>query len=378
MQKEYIGAGSIGALESILAEYSAKKVFLVTGHRAYTLSGVKKELDRILAGCQVQRFSDFTCNPKIEDVNRGVEIFKKILPDIVIAGGGGSVIDMAKLIRFFAVNKLKPSEYSSLCEKKVRLPKPLVAIATTAGSGSEATHFAVVYVGHKKCSVAHEYILPDAAIVDSNFVMSLPAEITAAAGMDALSQAVESYWSVKSNNLSKEYAEQAIEIIMANLEAAVNKPAQSVCAAMAKAAHLAGKAINITKTTAAHAVSYPITSYFDVAHGQAVGLILPVLFQYNADVCEDDTLDPRGAAYVRDTLNRIAMLLGANDAGKAKEKLEHLMMNIGLKTRLNQLGVVSDDDVEIIIKNGFEPERVKNNPRKLTEDGLREMLQGIR
>lgn len=377
-QKEYIGVGAIEVLESLLLKYSAKKVFLVTGSNSYGISGAQEHLDKLLAGYEVNRYSDFSCNPKIEDVNKEIEAFKRAQCDMVIAVGGGSVIDMAKLINFFAVSDLKPLEYLKASKSKTRKPKPLIAISTTAGSGSEATHFAVLYIGHKKYSVAHKYIIPEVAIVDPQVTMSLPPKITAVTGMDALSQAIESYWAVNSNDLSKKYAGKSIKIIMANLETAVNNPTQSVRTAMTEAAHLAGKAINITKTTAAHAISYPITSYFNVMHGQAVGLMLPSVFEYNTEVCQDNVSDPRGVAYVRKTMRELAVLIGECNTHGAKRKLESLMSKIGLKTRLGKLEIVSQRDIELIIQNGFDPERVRNNPRKVTEEGLRAMLYGIR
>ncbi|MCK5473164.1 MAG: phosphonoacetaldehyde reductase, partial [Planctomycetes bacterium] len=257
IQKEYIGFGSIGELEFVLAEYSAKRIFLVTAHDSYELSGAKGNLDKIFAGCQVQRFYDFSSNPKIEDVNKGLEAFKKIRPDVVIGVGGGSVIDMAKLINFFASNELEPSEYLKNPESKINISRPLIAIPTTAGSGSEATAFAVLYIDKEKFSIDNEFVLPDVAIVDPDLTTSLPEYITAVTGMDALCQAIESYWCINSTDESKEFAKKAIELVMKNLKTAVNNPDRNSRLAMAKAANLAGKAINITKTTAPHAISYP-------------------------------------------------------------------------------------------------------------------------
>jgi len=376
-QKEYIGFESIKNLVSVLSELSAKKIFLVTGKDSYSSSGSKEHLTKLLVDFEVDRFFDFSSNPKIEDVNKGVEVFKYAQCDTVIAVGGGSVIDMAKLINFFAVNNLNPLEYFKTSKKHVQKPKPLIAIPTTAGSGSEASSFAVLYVGKKKFSVDNKFVLPDVAIVDPALTMSLPEHITAVTGMDVLSQAIESYWSINSNDESKRFARSAIKLTMANLVTAVNNADTFSRLAMAKAAHFAGKAINITKTTASHAISYPLTSYFDIPHGHAAGLTLSSMFEYNAGVSDEDVLEPRGCEYVRKTLNEIAALLGRKCVIEAKDKIDKLMFKIGLETKLSRLGVNSQEDIETIIANSFDSDRVANNPRKVTRESLREILEMI-
>jgi len=376
-QKEHVGFGSINSLGSVLCEYFPKKILLVTGKTSFLACGAERLLKPLLEGYKVEHFCDFANNPKIGDVYRGVELFRKNKPDVVIAVGGGSVIDMAKTMNFFGSNKLDPFTYISNKTGVVQKSKPLIAVPTTAGSGSEATHFAVLYADKIKYSVEHEHILPDVAIVDPALTMSLPASVTAWSGMDALSQAIESYWSIHSNEQSKAYASESMRLLIPNLPVAVNRPTASARLAMAYAAHLSGKAINLTKTTAPHAISYPLTSYFGIVHGHAVALTLSPLLVYNFQVTQDDLLDHRGCDYVRATIKEIAELLGADDVLEASEKIDGLMSNIGLETKLRALGVGSDEDIEKIVVNGFNPERVRNNPRILTEDALRTILYSI-
>ncbi len=375
-QEEYIGFESLKQLGLILSELSSKRIFLVTGKDSYFSSGAEKYLADFLADCEVTRFFDFSSNPKAEDVKKGIELFGQVQPDTVIAVGGGSVIDIAKLVNLFAANDLEPVEYLNSAKTNIKKPKPLIAIPTTAGSGSEATSFAVLYVDKEKFSVDNEFILPDVAIVDPALTMSLPEYVTATTGMDALSQAVESYWSINSNDESKKYAREAIELAMANLATAVNDATKPARLAMAKAANLAGKAINITRTTVPHAISYPLTSYFGIPHGHAVALTLPAILEYNAGVSDEDVLDSKGCAYVRKTIDEIVGFLGQSDVKGAKEAIVNLMQEIGLERRLSVLGV-QKEDVEIIIKNGFNPDRVKNNPRKLTRRALVEILEKV-
>lgn len=221
-------------------------------------------------------------------------------------------------------------------------------------------------------------MLPDYSIVDPQFTYSLPPKITASTGMDALSQAIESYWNINSTKESKKYAEKAIKLVVNNLVKAVNDLNKESRRNMSIAAHYAGKAINISKTTACHAISYPITSYFNVPHGHAVALTLPSMFIYNSEVNEIDILDPRGLDYVKKTMKKLKTIIGVSTFLEVKQKIEQIMLKIGLEIKLNKLGIKTQNDIELIIKNGFNPERVKNNPRKLTEYNLRNILEEIK
>jgi len=375
-QKEYLETGILQSLEDIMSRHKLKSIFLVTGMDSYKSCGAEKMLEPILEKYKHVRFSDFSVNPKLDDVLKGVSLFHERNCDFVVAVGGGTVLDIAKLVNIFSENKADPQDYILKKEQISVKGYPLAAIPTTAGSGSEATHFAVVYIDKTKYSLAHEYILPDYAVVDSSLTMSLPQKITAFTGMDALCQAIESYWNVKSTEESKDYASKAIKLTIENLEHAVVKNTETSKKAMALAAHLAGKAINITQTTACHAISYPITSYFGVPHGYAVALTVPSMIVYNYGVSEDDVLDRRGADYVKETMEDLLGIIGVKNAEDAGEKISGLMSSIGLSTRLNELNITKND-IDIIVRNGFNLDRVKNNPRQITESCLRDMLEDL-
>jgi alcohol dehydrogenase class IV len=365
-QKEFIGKGTISKLKEVLAEHNPKSIFLVTGRASYEKCGAKGIIEQILSGYNVVHFNDFEVSPKQKDIEKGIKVYKENNCDFVIGVGGGSVMDVAKAIRAFVANDGKPEDYVKANETLEKKGNPLVAIPTTSGSGAEATHFAVVFIGKTKYSPAHEFIQPDYAIVDYQFTITLPRYQTACTGMDALSQGIESYWCINSTDESKGYAKEAISIVMENLAKAVNNPDEKSREAMAMAAHLGGKAINISKTTASHAISYPITSYFNIPHGHAVALTIPQMLVYNSGITEEDALD------------EIASLIGAKTVEEASKKITDLMEEIGLSTKLSKIGVKTDEDVEIIVKNGFNPQRVKNNPRLLTEADLRKILADIR
>ncbi|MCK5605969.1 phosphonoacetaldehyde reductase [Candidatus Pacearchaeota archaeon] len=376
-QKSYIGPDSIKHLPKLLAEFGGKNIFLVTGKKSFSASGAKALLDDILNGYNVRRFCDFSENPKAEDVNHGISQYESEQFDIVIAVGGGSSIDVAKLINYLSVHPEDFENYKFPYPPSKDSVKPLIAIPTTSGSGSEATSFAVLYANKEKFSVDNKFLLPDIAIVDPNLTESLPKYITATTGMDALSQAIESYWSINSTNESKRYAGDAIKIIIASLEATVNNPSQSSRLAMAQAAYLAGKAINITRTTAPHAISYPLTSFFGIPHGQAVAVTLSSMLLFNANVSSQDVSDKRGFEYVRKSIAELCQFLGTDSVDNAKEILDSLMLDIGLQTRLRKLGLKNQKDIDIIVANGFNPARVKNNPRMLDGKDLREILEQL-
>lgn len=373
-QEEAIGVNSIRFLPGILARLGAKNIFLVTGKKSYTTSGAQQWVGDHLAGkANITHLQDFETSPKIDGIQRGIALMEEHPPDVVIAIGGGSVLDTAKIVNALAFQEGEPRAY--IVEKRVMKPigRPLIAIPTTAGTGSEATSFAVVYIGKAKYSLKHDSILPTYAIVDPQFTLSLPPSITAETGMDALCQAVESYWNIHSNDVSKAYAVRAIELALEHLPVAVTNPTVASRESMSIAANLAGRAINITETTACHAISYPMTSYLGVPHGQAVALTLGEMLDYNSHVTDAGVLDERGVGHVRRTIDELIRLLGAVDVLGAKYRIRSFMKTIGLATTFGELRI-SEEGLEIIMQHGFNPERVRNNPRVLTQTALRDML----
>ena len=367
-------AGALSQLPEVLSDFECRNIFLVTGRTSFERCGAKSALEKHLSPYVVSRFSDIDENPKLEQLERGLARFHESGADLIIGVGGGSAMDMAKLIRIFSSQTRPLLHYVEGDESLSPATLPMVAIPTTAGSGSQATHFAVLYVGKTKYSVADQSMLPNAILVDPDLLRSVPSAVVASTGLDALNQGIESYWSVQSTDESKRYAREAISLAWGNLRAAVLHPTEEVRLSMAIAAHRAGEAINITKTTAPHAISYPITSYFDVPHGHAVGLVLPKILIFNALVGDEDCLDARGADYVKTAINEIVELMRRKDPADAANSYNVLMDDIGLSRDFRNFGIRTRKDVETIISNGFNPQRVNNNPRKLTEMALREIL----
>ncbi len=374
MKPEYFGVGCLNSIPSILECHKATRIFVVTGKKSFYISGARDAITPYLDGKTIIFFSDFSENSKIDDAKRGGAELKQAKCDVVIAVGGGSVIDMAKLINAIAHNNYEPKDIATGKEKIKVKGLPLIAIPTTAGSGSEATHFAVVYVNNIKYSLSHEYILPDYPIIDPSLTYTLPPKLTAVSGFDALSHAVESYWAVTATEESREYASQAIKMILPTLESAVNSPSAEARNTMVLAAHLAGKAINITKTTAPHAISYPMTAYFNIPHGHAVALLLGNFFAINSRLKGVEWGDSRGKDYLQKVMHELCDLFDCACPQDCSNKWYALMAAVGLETNFRSLGICNQSDIEVIINN-VNAERLGNNPVIIKETILKQLFR---
>lgn len=217
------------------------------------------------------RFSGFTPNPRFEDVLKGAEIFSESCCDFIVAIGGGSSIDTAKCIKH-------------LCKTDV----PLLAVPTTAGTGSESTHFAAIYKEGRKISIADKKLLPNYVVLVSSVLKTLPLYQKKCTMLDALCQAIESWWSRMVDEESITYSKQAIKLILQNMDSYL-KNDDAANENMLMASNLAGRAINITTTTAPHAMSYMLSILYNIPHGHAVALCLPKVWRHmkNYDAIAD-------------------------------------------------------------------------------------------
>lgn len=349
-QIEYIGPGSLAKVFEVLEKLQAKRVFLVTGKNAYTACGAEAGLVDAFAGREIFRFVNFHENPDIDGIVDGIAKLREFKPDVVVTVGGGSAMDTAKAINALAVQDGNPRDYISGNVKISEKSLPLIAIPTTSGTGSESTHFAVVYMDNQKYSLADQSLLPDYAIVDAKLTYSLSKSVTATSGADALCQAIEAWWSVNATDESKQYAKHALELALGNFQATVNSPDEVSRNAMSEAAHLAGKAINISKTTAAHALSYPFTAHFGITHGNAVAILLPAVMRFNGEIPElSDLVTP--------------------------EKLKEIFTSIGFEMKLSAFGVKAEDLDRML--DEVSVERMKNNPREVTRADARRILESV-
>ncbi len=363
-------------LQQLLEQSQAHSLFLVTDKTGYEYSGARSTLAPLISDYRVTIFDQFEPNPKYEDVQTGLKAFRESGAEIVIAIGGGTAIDIAKLIAAVANEKQELLAFVHQQATFTSPPPMLIAIPTTAGTGSEATQFAVVYVEGMKYSVDHPHLLPAYCLLAAELTQKLPEKITANTGLDAFCQAIESLWSVRSDETSSKDAIAAIQLAWTYLPAAVQNPDQASRAAMMRAAHLAGRAINRTRTTASHAISYPLTSDYGIPHGHAVAVTLGAMLEFNAAVTTADLNDSRGVAHVQSVIRQIFDLLGCETAEQGREAIENFVQSLGCETRLTSLGVAGTAALETIASQ-VNLERLGNNPRKFTHEQLLALLKSL-
>ncbi|OQY35532.1 MAG: hypothetical protein B6241_01110 [Spirochaetaceae bacterium 4572_59] len=369
-------------LECTLADLDFKqlkikdRVLLVTGRKSYIDSGAASVLSEKLQGKDVIQFFDFKSNPQLEDVVKGMNLMDRDKPFTIIAVGGGSPMDVAKLIKALSCQKHDPADYIRGSRKLVSNEHiNLIAIPTTSGSGSESTHFAVVYMEKMKYSLAYQDLLPESVVLDYTLTKTMSPYQTACTGFDALAQAVESYWSVNGSDESRGYSREAIGLITKHLLSAVNAPDNADRLAMQKAANLAGRAINLTKTTAAHAFCYYLTSHYGVPHGHAVGLLLGKFFVFNSRISVESRSDASTTVKaVQERILELCHLLGASSALEADTFLNKLLRECGLES---DIGKIMDIDQEFDdFFSSVNVQRLGNNPRKVEDqDELLNLLK---
>ena len=280
------------------------------------------------------------------------ELLKSYNCDFIIAVGGGSTIDVAKCIRCFT-----PMDLSTNCLQQGYVPfnVPLLVMPTTAGTGSESTHFAVLYSQGQKKSVSHASLLPNYVILDHGNLKELPLYQKKAAFFDALSQAIESWWSKNATVESIEYSKKAIELLKPNLAAYLQGNDISASNVM-QGANLAGKAINITTTTAPHAMSYKLTSLYGIAHGHSVALCLPRVWKIMCEQSWDYDL--------HNVLEDIAKALGAHSSLEAIQWWDDILISLKMETP-----DISVQDIEILTES-VNLERLANNPMPLNKEEI--------
>ncbi|MDR3636622.1 MAG: phosphonoacetaldehyde reductase [Isosphaeraceae bacterium] len=371
-----VAPGSSGKLAPILDAAGAKSVFLVTGSTSFGTSGVSRILDDALRARRVVPFPTYAKLPCLSEVGPGSERCREEGCEVIIAVGGGRVIDTAKLISLFAPQRASPVAIVGGTAEIECDAKPLIALPTTAGSGSEATHFAVLFVGETKLSISHESMRPRHALVDANLTRSAPPAVKASSGLDVICQSIESLWSVNSTPQTREWAQLALRLALAHLEQSVHSPTPVSLEAMSRAAYLAGRSIDVTKTTAPHALSYSLTARFGVPHGHAVALLLGETLVYNGQVDPDSCADPRGSGHVHGVIQEIVALLNGSDVASCREEINRLIRALGLATRLRDVGVRTVQDREYIADH-VNVDRLANNPRRMTRDEILSMVERL-
>ena len=366
-------------LKSFFQEYSFKRVFLVAG-KSFSKLPIGQELEEIFSelGISSYHFSAFHANPRLEEVEAGINDYSAFQGDSILAVGGGSALDTAKCIKLF----VGLSKEQSYLEQEFRENDiPLLVHPTTAGTGSESTPFAVIYKGGEKCSVEHESIYPKYRIEDARSLRSLPLYQKKVTLLDALSHAMEAIWSKYSNEDSRAYGQKAISLILTNYKAylslenkndakvqgkasSAEDPSQSVLESIAEAANLAGKAIAVTKTTAGHALSYKLGSLYQLPHGLATAMVNRALYPF---MCREKSrmIHPENLLFLA------KCFLAETEEEGAKRYLE-ILEDLEIIPTLS----VKAGDLENLVA-AVNPERLSNHPIALREEDIRLLYKEI-
>ena len=344
----------------------SKKVLLVTDS-SFSFLNIKDEVE----GIEVPfvKFSDFTPNPLYEDVCKGVDIFNAEECDTILAVGGGSAMDVAKCIKLYC-RMSKDSLYLDQEYKDTGVK--LIAIPTTAGTGSESTRYAVIYYDGKKQSVTHDSIIPNVAILEPKVLKTLPLYQKKCTMLDALCQGIESWWSVNSTDESKNLSKEAVETIMKWWHEYIFENTDESAKQIMHAANLAGQAICITQTTAPHAFSYKITSMYGFPHGHAVAVCLPEILVYMIGKM-DKCIDRRGKDYLKGIFEDIAKAMGCASPVHAVEMFREMMkiMDLGRPLSTKRVEELSE------LSTSVNSIRLKNNPVELNQEAIKALYDSI-
>ena len=370
IQKIITADNYYAGIDAWIRDNSIGKILLVGGGSVKRQVTFKAYLDQLSdSGIGIVYFCDFQPNPLYDSVEKGVKLFKDEHCNAIMAIGGGSALDVAKCIKLFSNMNGDGANGGYLKQEIVPNHMPFLAMPTTAGTGSEATRYAVIYFNGAKQSVTHESSIPDTVLMDSSVLKTLPIYQKKATMMDAFCHALESFWSVNSTEVSKAYSKKAIELVLAHMEGYLANSEEGN-AGMLLAANVAGKAINITQTTAGHAMCYKITSLFGVAHGHAAILcdrkLFPAMIQ-NTKTC----IDPRGVEYLKETLLDISQAMGCTTAEEAAAKIEDIFVKLELEVPQ------ATGEQFAMLKTSVNPVRLKNHPVRLTEETINELYHQI-
>ena len=273
-QKIYQTSRYVTKIKKLLELINSKKPFIVVDRFILNTPQFKSLIKSLKKNFFA--YCGFSSNPKYEEMLNGLKLFKENNCDSIISIGGGSCIDVAKTIKLSFLADLDSDTPTFLQPYKLNTIRH-ICVPTTSGTGSESTRHAVIYLDGVKQSICNSVILPEYVILDSNLIVSVPDYQKKATCLDAFSQCIESNWSKKGTKVSRKYARKGYKLFLDCYKGYLNNNLEDI-KKMQQVANLSGKAINISETTAGHALSYNITKMFNVPHGHAVAMCLNAIF----------------------------------------------------------------------------------------------------
>ncbi|MCR5844429.1 MAG: iron-containing alcohol dehydrogenase [Oscillospiraceae bacterium] len=354
--KIFFGEGKFAQLGSVLDELGVSRCVIACGkHFAPTAQAMREKDPRIVAV-----FGGVEQNPQLSGVIETTRLAREHKADAVIGIGGGSSIDTAKFAAAIARDGHEAIEYY-----RGERPFPterltIIAVPTTAGTGSEVTQVSVVSHNTEKKTINNPAFMPKAAIVDPALMLTVPPRTTMNTGLDAMAHALEGYWSKNHQPIPDLMAIEAVRLILANLEAAYRDGSNMEARTnMAMASLLGGLSFALPKTAASHACSYPLSEDYHLPHGEACAFTLDSLVRINAD----------------ERLEYLAKAVGLKNTAELAEKIRAFKEMAGLRSKLSDLGEV---DLDKLCRDCAAHPLMNNNPVKMTEEKLREMFEALK
>lgn len=359
--------GAVQNLAELTAKIIGKRVLMVSDKglvNAGLVAPVIKKLEA--AGISVTLFDDVVADPPEAIVLQAKEAALTTNVEGVIGLGGGSSLDVAKLVALLVGGGENLADiYGVGLAKGKRLP--LILIPTTAGTGSEVTPISIITTGEaEKKGVVTPQLLPDVAVLDADLTLGLPAHVTAATGIDAMVHAIEAYTSTSANNnpVSKVLAKEALRLLGANIEQAVNTPKDREARSnMLLGSMLAGQAFANSPVAAVHALAYPIGGIFHVPHGVSNALVLPHVMRFNLQACGEAYSELAPLVFPE-----LSEVTSDKRAGAFVERLAELSKVLGIETTLGEVGI-REEDIERLASEAMKQTRLLvNNPREVDEE----------
>ena len=366
-----MGVNCIKEVPSFVQENNFKKALIVTDSVLLNI-GLVDAIEYLLKENNIEYvvYSDTKPNPTVKNVNDGLAILKENNCDFVISLGGGSPHDCAKGIALLATNGGHIKDYEGV-NKSSKPQLPLIAINTTAGTASEMTIFSIITDEdrHVKMALVDKHMTPVMAVNDPTLMVNMPASLTAATGMDALTHAIEAYVSVNATPITDACAEKAIEIIFNYLKRAVDD-GQDIEARemMAYAEFLAGMSFNNASLGYVHAMAHQLGGFYDLPHGVCNAVLLPYVQEFNMSVAES-------------RLKKVASVMGIDVSNMTDKEgamacivlIKTLSKSIGIPAGLKELGV-KREDFDILAANALNDACGLTNPRKATHEDVVEIF----
>lgn len=370
----YSGMDALENLKTIVKD--AKKVAIFTDRRILSTGLVDLPLAKLQeAGKETIVISDLPPEPTYMQVQKLVDEFKASGADFIVAVGGGSAMDTAKLASLLATERYTVKDLLDDPTLAVKTVKTCL-IPTTAGTGSEATPNAIVAVPEQelKIGIVNSSMVPDYVVLDAEMIRKLPRKIAAATGIDAMAHAIECFTSNKANPFSDIFALEAFDLIMNNIETACDDPdAMEAKNRMQIAAFYAGVAITCSGTTAVHALSYPLGGKYHIAHGVSNAILLVPVMKFNEPVIRGKL----AAAYDRIVHGEKTCTTEAEKSAWVVERMGQIVRHLDIPTSLSEFNVPWED-LDGLVKAGMQVQRLLvNNMRTVTPEDARNIYLEI-